>query len=392
VSRHRLILLIAFVAFIALGMPKAAFGVAWPSMAIDLSAPLADLGLFVAIHTGAYFVASLVSGRLSHRIGNGPMLTASAWALALGLAGYAVAPNRLGLALAAVVLGLGGGLLDAGINAHVALDYGARAMGLLHASFGIGATMGPLVMTVILALDGSWRIGFALLVALQAGIAIAIWRTSADWDTAAVESGERPRLPSAQRATAVLAVLVFVLIGGIEVSTGSWTYTLLTEGRAMGEAAAGLAVTGFWGAFTAARLLLGAIGDRVAPDRVLKSAAVGTVIGTGLLWWNPIAAVGALGLIATGFALGFAFPLQMLLTPRRFGAVATPPMAGYQLAGATVGAVFLPLLIGQLVAAGNLEVVGPVLWGAAVALLAITLILARQSPSKVPAASSSLDH
>jgi len=120
VSRHRLILLIAFVAFIALGMPKAAFGVAWPSMAIDLSAPLADLGLFVAIHTGAYFVASVVSGRLSHRIGNGAMLTAAAWALTLGLAGYAVAPNRVGLAVAAVVLGLGGGLLDAGINAKTA--------------------------------------------------------------------------------------------------------------------------------------------------------------------------------------------------------------------------------------------------------------------------------
>jgi hypothetical protein len=116
------------------------------------------------------------------------------------------------------------------------------------------------------------------------------------------------------------------------------------------------------------------------------------VIGTGLLWWNPIAAVGALGLVATGFSLGFAFPLQMLLTPRRFGAGATPPMAGYQLAGATVGAVFLPLLIGQLVAASTLEVVGPVLCGAAVALLVITLILARQSPSKVPAGSSSLEH
>jgi len=384
VSRHRLILLIAFVAFIALGMPKAAFGVAWPSMAIDLSAPLADLGLFVAIHTGAYFVASVVSGRLSHRIGNGAMLTAAAWALTLGLAGYAVAPNRVGLAVAAVVLGLGGGLLDAGINAHVALDYGARAMGLLHASFGIGATMGPLVMTVILALDASWRIGFVPLVALQAGIAIAIWRTSADWDTAAEKSGGRPRLPSAQRTTAALAVLVFALIGSIEVSTGSWTYTLLTEGRAMGEMAAGLAVTGFWGAFTAARLLLGAIGDRVAPDRVLRSSAVGVVLGTGLLWSNPIAAAGALGLVATGFALGFAFPLQMLLTPRRFGAIATPPMAGYQLAGATVGAVALPLLIGQLVAANDLEVIGPVIFAAAVGLLATTLILARRAPSEVP--------
>ena len=224
----------------------------------------------------------------------------------------------------------------------------------------------------------------SLLVALQAGIAIAIWRTSADWDTAAEKSGGRPRLPSAQRTTAALAVLVFALIGSIEVSTGSWTYTLLTEGRAMGEMAAGLAVTGFWGAFTAARLLLGAIGDRVAPDRVLRSSAVGVVLGTGLLWWNPIAAAGALGLVATGFALGFAFPLQMLLTPRRFGAIATPPMAGYQLAGATVGAVALPLLIGQLVAANDLEVIGPVIFAAAVGLLATTLILARRAPSEVP--------
>ena len=383
-SRSRLILLIAFVAFIALGMPKAAFGVAWPSVAADLSATIADLGVFVAIHVGAYFVASLISGRLSHRIGNGPMLTIAAWALTVGIIGYAAASNRLSLGLAAVVLGLGGGLLDAGINAHVALDYGARAMGLLHASFGLGATLGPLVMTVIVALDGSWRIGFALLVVLQAGIAIAIWRTSADWDTAPADPGQRGRLSQHHRTTAMLAVLVFALYGGIEVGAGSWAYSLLTEERGMAEAAAGVAVTGFWAALTAARLLLGAIGDRVVPDAVLRASAGGAVLGIAVLWWNPAEAVGALGLVFAGFALGFVFPLQMLLTPRRFGPVATPPMAGYQLAGATVGAVIVPLLIGQLVAANDLEMVGPVLFAAAVGLLATTLVLARRAPSEVP--------
>ncbi len=383
-SRSRLILLIAFVAFVALGMPKAAFGVSWPSMAADLSAPIADLGLFVAIHVGAYFVASLISGRLSHRIGNGPMLTIAAWALTVGIIGYAAAQNQLSLGLAAVVLGCGGGLLDAGVNAHVALRYGARAMGFLHASFGIGATLGPLVMTVIVALDGSWRIGFALLVALQAGIAIAIWRTSADWATAPAEAGERGRLNRDHRATAMLALLVFALYGGIEVGAGSWAYTLFTEERGMAEAAAGVAVTGFWAALTAARLLLGVIGDRVDPDAVLRASAIGSVVGITVLWWNPVDAVGALGLVFAGFALGFVFPLQMLLTPRRFGPVATPPMAGYQLAGATVGAVIIPLLIGQLVAANDLEMVGPVLLAAAVGLLATTLVLARRAPSEVP--------
>jgi fucose permease len=379
VTRSRLILIIAFVAFVALGMPKAAFGVAWPSVATDLAAPIAQLGLFIALHVGGYFLGSVVSGRLSHRIGNGPMLAMAAAALTLGLIGYAIAPSQLALGLSAIVLGVGGGLLDAGINAHVALHYGARAMGFLHASFGIGATLGPLIMTLTLQLDGSWRIGFILLVILQAGITIAIWRTSDDWDTSPEEPGQRPRLTSDQRTTAAMALLVFVLYGGVEVATGSWAFTLFTEGRGMSETTAGLAVTGFWAGLTVSRLILGAVGDRVAPNAVLRASASGALVGAVLMWWNPTAAIGAFGLVFAGFTLGPVFPLQMLLTAPRFGPAATPPMAGYQLAGATVGAAAIPGLIGVLVAANGLEMVGPVVVATTAGLLIITVLLARRS-------------
>ena len=51
--------------------------------------------------------------------------------------------------------------------------------------------------------------------------------------------------------------MLFVLYTAFEVAAAQWAFTLFTEGRGLSEVVAGLAVTGFYAALTAARLLLG---------------------------------------------------------------------------------------------------------------------------------------
>jgi fucose permease len=366
-SRSARTALIAVASFVVLGMPKAAFGVAWPSVAIDLDRDISQLGLILSIFVAGYFAGTLSVGRLINRMGTGPILLAAATAATIAIVGYAAAGSWPFLILSAVVLGTAGGLLDAGVNAHVALYRGARVMGWLHAGFGVGSALGPAMATGLLAIDAGWRIGFWIIAGLQAAIVLALAVSLRDWDGPAGQ----PASGRVRRHPVVFGtLLVFMLYVGLEVAAAQWGFTLLVKGRHLSESVAGIAVTGFWVALTGVRVLLGIAGDRTPLSRVAGYGAVASVILTALLWWSPAPWIGPFALIGLGAAFGPIFPLQTLLTPLRVGASATPAMVGYQMAAASIGAIIIPGGLGPLVGRFGVEIVAPALFITAVCLVA----------------------
>ena len=58
--------------------------------------------------------------------------------------------------------GLGTGLIDGGLNTYVANRQGPREMNWLHASWGVGVTLSPLMMTAAITSGLGWRWGYAL--------------------------------------------------------------------------------------------------------------------------------------------------------------------------------------------------------------------------------------
>jgi len=366
-SRSARIALIAVAAFVVLGMPKAAFGVAWPSVAVDLDRDISQLGLILSIFVAGYFAGTLSVGRLIGRVGTGPILVSAASGVTVAIVGYAAAGTWPFLVLSAVVLGTAGGLLDAGVNAHVALHRGARVMGWLHTGFGIGSALGPAMVTGLLAIDAGWRIGFWIIAGLQAAVVVALAFTLHDWDG---PSGRPTPGPVRRHPVVFGTLLVFMFYVGLEVAAAQWGFTLLVKGRLLSESIAGLSVTGFWVALTGVRVLLGIAGDRTPLSRVAGFGAVASVILTGLLWWSPVSWIGPVALIALGAALGPIFPLHTLLTPLRVGASATPTMVGYQMAAASIGAILIPGGLGPLVSRFGVEIVAPVLMITAVCLVA----------------------
>lgn len=374
------LLALSITTFAFLGMPKAAFGIAWPSVAGDLGRSIGDLGLVIAVYVIGYFLSSVATGGLSRRFQMGPPLMVAAGLATVSLIGYSVATSWVGLLVAAAGLGLAGGIIDAGVNAVVAVRHGARAMGMLHAGFGVGATLGPLMMTTLIETNSSWRFGFVMLAVGQGALALLFLKTQSRWDVVIdpVDSVRSAR--PGRRGVMRGALVVFALYSGVEVGTGQWAYSLLTEGRGLSTAAAGLAVTAFWGALTLARLGLGLGGHRVAVHRLLGASSTLALVGVGALWLNPVSWAGPAGLVVVGFALGPIFPLQTTLTPSRVGVAYTPTAVGYQLAAATVGAVAIPGGLGILVSNLGLEVVGAVLVVTTI-LLAVSIEALRRSSS-----------
>ena len=355
------LLALSVTAFVVLGMPKSAFGIAWPSVARDFERSVGDLGLVITVYVVGYFLAALGTGRMTRRFSVGSLLAVASGLATVSLVGYSAASGWLLLLVAAVCLGLAGGLIDAGVNAVVAVHHGARAMGMLHAGFGIGATLGPLMLTALIETDSSWRIGFAVLAVAQGLLALFYLGTRTEWTVEPTRPD--PGLAARPDRKGVLwgALVVFALYSGVEVGTGQWAYTLLTEGRGVSTAAAGGAVTAFWAALTVSRLGLGAVGHRVSVHRLLAGSSVLVLVGAVALLWNPVDWVGLGGLMVMGLALGPIFPLQTTLTPSRVGIAFTPTAIGFQLAAATVGAAVIPGGLGLLVSRVGLEAVGTVL-------------------------------
>jgi fucose permease len=174
-------------------------------------------------------------------------------------------------------------------------------------------------------------------------------------------------------------MLIFLLYVGLDVAAGSWAYTLLTEGRGIGEGPAGIAVTGYWVALTAVRIGLGIAGERTRPAPAATAAVIAVAVFTGLLWWSPSPWVGPVALVLLGASFGPIFPLQTFLTPQRVGAEATTAMVGYQMAAASVGAIVIPGGLGPLVAEWGVGIVPPVLFVGALALVAVDAAARRVS-------------
>ena len=96
-SRFSLILL-AYVAFIALGMPDGLLGVAWPYMRADFSIPLDSLGMLLFASVTGYMTSSFISGALIARMGVGNILVVSC-----ALTGSSRSPRRIIFSASAVI-------------------------------------------------------------------------------------------------------------------------------------------------------------------------------------------------------------------------------------------------------------------------------------------------
>jgi fucose permease len=368
---RRRFLLLAFTSFVALGMPGAAQGVAWPAMATDLNRDVGDLGMLIFANLIGYFAASLGRHAVAARIGAGHTLVGSALLGAAALTGFATAQAWLPLLGAAMLIGAWGGTLDTAINAHLALHHGTRAMGLLHASFGVGSTLGPVTVAWLLAIDGSWRWAFGLFAVVQLAMAVAFWFTTPHW-TLPVEPVTH-REPWRPLLRVVIPILVaFLLISGLELAAGQWASSLLSIGRGTSESTAAAVVAAYWACFTLGRLAMGVAGHLTTPTRLVRWGVATTLVGTVALWWSPHVAVGAGGLLVMGAGLAPLFPVFMLMTPLAVGQRRASLTVGYQLAAATVGIAVLPAGLGVPVNRWGVDSIPPFLVAAAVLLAWVT--------------------
>ena len=372
-----MLLAIALLAFVSLGLPDGILGVAWPSIRRSFGLPPGQLGSLLASAMVGYLVSSFSSGALVARLGVGRVLLWSSVLMAVNAFTCALAPAWSVMVAAGLLAGLGAGAIDAGINAFAAARFSPRLVSWLHACYGVGAMLGPLLMTAVLTSGLGWRWGYAVIGVLLAAMAVSFLVTISLWTMARSDPDSPATAPeraaglfdTVGRPRVWLHVALFFVYAGLEVTAGQWTYSLFTEARGIATGAAGIWIAIYWGALTVGRVVSGALASRLTANALLRIGTIGALAGAVLIWWDPGMGAGPAGLAALGFALAPIFPTLIAETPARLGSAHATSAIGFQVAGACLGVAAIPGLTGLLATRAGLEVIGPCLVTTAVLLL-----------------------
>lgn len=336
---------IAFGGFVILGLPTGMLGIAWPSIRAELDAPLAGLGVVLAAMTVTEFGSSALSGLVRQRFGTIALLLLPTALAAGGLLLFTLAQTWPTIILAAALLGTGLGLLDAAFNTEAALRRGIRFMAALHASWAVGATLGPALIGLVLVVAGSWRLGYAVAALAFVAFAIATYVVRGDLG-AAPESEDAPiAMRGAGRASVMGGALMFVYVG-IELGAGQWSFTRLTADGALTDGLAGLAVFLYWSALAAGRIALALFGARIPAPRLIDLSVAGAIVSAVAFWILPPPLAALLALPSIGLSLSVFVPLLLYLIPGRVGRAAAPHVIGYLVAAGMIGGALLPAGIG----------------------------------------------
>jgi fucose permease len=350
-----LLLVLIYLSFISLGLPDSLLGSAWPAMYGPLKVPLQYGGVISMIVAGGTVFSSIFSAKIIGRFGTGRVTALSVLITAAALMGFSVSHAFIFLCLCAIPLGLGAGSVDAALNNYVALHYKARHMSWLHCFWGIGASIGPLIMSAALIQKNSWNSGYRSIGIIQCCLVLVLFLSLSLWTNKKEEPGAAARQSVSFAALFRLsgikpALIAFFCYCTIESVTGLWgsSYLVMVKHIAPETAARWIAL--YYAGITLGRFISGFVTLGLSNRRMVRLGQ--GIIGLGVLVLLLPLGNGALlpGFFMIGLGCAPIYPALLHETPKNFGAPFSQAIMGIQMASAYAGTTLMPPLFGQTAA------------------------------------------
>lgn len=344
-----LLLLIIYLSFISLGLPDALLGSAWPIMYQQIRVPLSYSGIIFIIISIGTVISSLNSDRLTKRF-SPKIVTAVSTALTMiGLFGFSISKNFISLCLWAVPYGLGAGSIDAALNNYVALHYESRHMSWLHCMWGIGATLGPYIMSIALAMNNNWRLGYRIIGFIQLILTIILFSTLSLWKKGESKDDNVKTIPlfEAIKISGVIEIMFsFFCYCAIEQTCGLWAATWLVKIKGINEVRAASFASFFFLGITVGRFISGFITYKLNDKQMVRLGQSTILIGLIMMFQPFSQIISLISLIVIGLGCAPIYPSLIHITPILFGKDKSQSIIGIQMASAYVGNICMPPLFG----------------------------------------------
>ena len=352
----QILLAVIYLSFISLGLPDSLLGSAWPNMYPELGVPLSYAGIISAIIAAGTIISSLLSDRLTLKLGTGRVTAISVAMTAMALFGFSVSHDFWALCLWAIPYGLGAGSVDASLNNYVALHYESRHMSWLHCMWGVGAAVGPYIMGFALTKGLRWNGGYRIIAVLQFFLTLILIFSLPLWKNKKAEEGDgaaESRTPLTLEEIVRIrgakeVMLCFFCYCAIEQTAGLWasSYFNLYKGIEA-ERAAGFAAL-FYIGITIGRAISGFLTMKFS-DVYMIRLGQGLILAGIVILLLPVGGYAALaGFVLIGLGCAPIYPCIIHSTPVHFGEDKSQAIIGVQMASAYVGTLCMPPFFGFL--------------------------------------------
>ena len=330
---------------------QAAPGLVVAHLRDELDLSYATGGLHVTAFAGGAMLAGVVSAQLERALGRRTLLWSAAALMSvatIGLTAGRVVELTVGSAL---IMGVGGGLLLATIQATLADRHGelrtiALAEANLAASIAYVALIG--VLSLSSALHAGWR------VALLASLAVpaVVWWSNRGLAIDALPSSHTTRggLPG---VFWIAAAVLFCTVAA-EWCIAAWGATFVHEAANVSTDTAVALMAGYFGGVVVGRTLGSRLARRHDPAWLLALALAVTAVGFAILWPSTGLAQALVGLLLLGIGLGNVFPMGLSLTVA-LASTRAALASGRAVAVTSFAVLLAPLTVGALADAMSLK-------------------------------------
>ena len=326
-----------------------------PSIVSDLQLTNTAAGSLYSMRGAGIIAAVLLASVFSDILGRRRFVLAGAALWVIGFFGYAVFPHPLwGLAIW-LIMGLGFGAVDTGLNSLVAEinEEKGAAMNKLHFFFGIGAIVGPLVAQGLLVVM-PWRGVFAVAAILSALFFLYMRKQTF------------PVIPTSKRSpwanirhvwTVRILLLSFIVMGytGVGTALMGWMNTFLLSSLGTTPWSASIVLAIYSAGLAAGRLACSAVAERLAYERLLFVAALGSSVALAMSLWAPSILVSGIGFFLTGFLFAGLLPTSLATANRDFPELAGTVTAVLITFG-SIGRTIIPGFVGAVADVSNVTV------------------------------------
>ncbi len=361
-----LLLAIIYLAFISLGLPDSLLGSAWPTMYQQFDVPVSYAGIISMIIALGTIFSSLQSDRLTRRFGTAKVTAVSVGITATALFGFSISNSFWMLVLLAIPYGLGAGGVDASLNNYVALHYSSKHMSWLHCMWGVGASVGPYIMSYAMTGGKGWNMGYRYISFIQIALTIALFISLPLWkkNPGVTPATDTPEADSEKNTTvhgksltlkeifaipgAKEVLITFFCYCALEQTTGLWASSYLALYRGLTEEVAASYAALFFLGITLGRGISGFVTMKLSDTAMIRLGQAIILLGIIAILLPFSTTLSLIGLVLIGLGCAPVYPCIIHSTPSNFGADRSQALIGVQMAFAYIGTCLMPPVFGLI--------------------------------------------
>ena len=284
----RTFLYVIYLCYIMYGWTASLLGSVWPKMSSDIAIDVSLLGILVMINYIASGIASFCTYKIRQKIGTNYTNELALGLMAVSMIIFANAENFTMLAIGMPLLGFGSGLVDINSNSYAVRAYSANWVSYMHACWGLGATIGPIVLSFAMR-KFTYRLGYIWTAVIILAIIIVLnilkrsWeRKKYDYDHSVVQGNTDDKsgiLNTIKEKNVMMILLCFFFANGIGCALSTWIPTIEVGQNGISAEEVVMVASSHFFALMGGRLILGTLSNKISITKLIIFCIAINIVG-----------------------------------------------------------------------------------------------------------------